>query len=433
MSADDGEMGLLEATSIGVGGMVGGGIFAVLGVAVHLGGRLAWVSFGLGGLVAVLTAYSFWKLGLEYPSRGGAVEYLNQVFGVNAATGGVNWLLWMGYVLMISIYAAAFGAYGAHLAGSHIVLLEHVLATAVILGLVAVNAVGTGQVGTTEDVLVVLKLLILGLFVGAGLTAAHPSRALASPGTGVGGIVAAGAIIFLADEGFELVANATGDMADPEATLPRALFVSTGFVAVLYVAITFVSLATLSPAEIAAAKEYALARAAEPTLGSAGFALVSVAALLSTAGAINSSLYGTMRLTFVMACDRELPSAFEASFHGRHLVGLLLTAALSLLAANLLPIEDIALLGSSVFLVVFALVNLAAARDRGNLGIRPWIPLVAALACGGSLVAVLAYGLRRNPTGLAFLAGIVVASFGMEAVYRRWWDEHDHPAEAHDV
>lgn len=168
------------------------------------------------------------------------------------------------------------------------------------MGLVGLNALGSGQVGTAEDVLVPLKLAILFAFVGVGLTVTDPSQALKMPEGGPFGVVVAGVLIFLAYEGFELIANAVGDMEDPRRTLPRALFISTVFVALLYVAITYVSVASLPTQQIIEAKEYALARAAEPALGHAGFVLGGIAAMPSTAGAINASLYGSMRLTLIM-------------------------------------------------------------------------------------------------------------------------------------
>lgn len=426
-------IGLLEASSIGVGGMIGGGIFAVLGLAVQQAGALAWASFGVAGVIALLTAYAYWKLGLVYPSQGGSVEYLNQVFGVNTFTGGVNWLIWMGYVLMVSIYAVAFGAYGAQLIGGEVALWEHALATLVIVTFVGLNAFGAEAVGSVENVLVVVKLAILGLFVAAGATVVDPGAPLAVDGIGALDVVVASVLIFLAYEGFELIANAVGEMEDPERTLPRALFGSTAFVALLYVLITFVSVGSLPPEAIVDAKEYALARAAEPALGQAGFVLIAVAAMLSTAGAINSSLYGSMRLTLVMACDRQLPELFEWTRKGRYLVGLLLTGAMATLATNLIPLEGIALMSSSVFLIVFGLVNLAAFLEREALGLVPWIPLVAAVACWASFAAVVVFTLGQDPTEVAILAALIGASFLMEAVYRRFFDVHSHPAEAHEV
>lgn len=426
----DGDIGLLEAVSIGIGGMVGGGIFAVLGVAVQAAGDAAWLAFTLAGLVALVTAYAFWKLGLAFPSQGGAAEYVNQAFGHGTLPGGLNWLLWIGYILMVSIYAFAFGAYGAPLLGGG-ALLQHLLTSAVVALFAGVNAVGAGEAGIVEDILVAVKLAILLLFVAAGLTVVGPGAPLGLGG-GIGGIVLAGGLVFLAYEGFELIANTAGDMEDPETTLPRALLVAVASVTGLYAVIAFVATASLPVPAIVAAKEHALARAAEPALGPAGFVLVGVAALLSTAGAINGSLYGTQRLTFIMACDRELPEEFEATFHGRHLVGLAVTSVAALVLANVVPLTGIARLASSVFLLVFAAVNLAALRLRDEIGASAGPPTLGLVACLGAFAAIVWRTWRTDPWGLAILAGLVLAAFGMEAVYRRWFEEHSHPAEAHE-
>lgn len=427
---DEGDIGLPEAVSIGIGGMVGGGIFAVLGVAVQAAGQAAWIAFTVAGLVALVTAYAFWKLGLAFPSRGGAAEYINQAFGHGIVPGGLNWLLWIGYILMVSIYAFAFGAYGAPLLGGG-ALLQHLLTSAVVAGFAGINAIGAGEAGIVEDVLVAVKLAILLLFVGAGLSVVDPGVATGVD-HGIGGIVFSAGLVFLAYEGFELIANTVDDMEDPETTLPRALLVAVAAVIGLYAAIAFVATASLPVPAIVDAKEHALARAAEPALGSAGFVLVGVAALLSTAGAINGSLYGTQRLTFVMACDRELPEEFEATFRGRHLVGLAVTAVAALVLANVVPLTGMARLASSVFLLVFAAVNLAALALRDEIGASAGPPVLGLVACLGAFAAIVWRAARADPVEVGVLAALIIAAFGMEAVYRRWFEEHTHRAETHE-
>ena len=107
------KMGFGSVFAIGVGGMVGGGIFAVLGLAVQLAHGGTPVAFALAGVVALLTAYSYAKLSVAYPSRGGSVTFLDRAFGAGMWTGTLNVLLWLSYVIMLSLYAFAFGSYGA--------------------------------------------------------------------------------------------------------------------------------------------------------------------------------------------------------------------------------------------------------------------------------------------------------------------------------
>ena len=112
-AAGDGKLGLWAVVAIGVGGMVGGGIFAVLGLAVQLAHGGTPLAFALAGVVALLTAYSYARLSVAYPSRGGTVTFLDRAFGSGMVTGSLNVLLWLSYVVMLSLYAFAFGSYGA--------------------------------------------------------------------------------------------------------------------------------------------------------------------------------------------------------------------------------------------------------------------------------------------------------------------------------
>ena len=104
-------IGLWAAISIGVGGMVGAGIFSILGLACQIAGNAVYISFIIAGIVALLSTYSYAKLGVKYPSAGGPVEFLVRGFGAGILSGGFNILLWIGYVFALALYAKAFGAY----------------------------------------------------------------------------------------------------------------------------------------------------------------------------------------------------------------------------------------------------------------------------------------------------------------------------------
>jgi len=171
-------------------------------------------------------------------------------------------------------------------------------------------------------------------------------------------------IIFVAYEGFELIANTARDVRNVARTLPRAYFTAVGFVIGLYVLVSLVTVGNLAVDKIVAAKDYALAEAARPFLGQAGFTLIAVAAMLSTASAINATLYGAARLSYCIARDGELPAALERKVWSEPVSGLLITAALTLLVANAFDLTSIATLGSAGFLLIFATVNAANAFTR---------------------------------------------------------------------
>lgn len=416
-----GTLGLLAVASIGIGGMVGGGIFAVLGLAVQLTRGGAPLAFALAGLVALLTSYSYARLSVTYRSEGGTVEYLNRAFGTGLASGAANILLWISYVVMLSLYATAFGSYGASFlpAAAH-ALGKHVLISAVVVGLTLLNLAGSSAVGRAETWIVGIKISILGLFVGAGLCSMDTGRLAPAQWSGPLSLVAGGMLIFLAYEGFELIANAAADARSPERTLPRAFFGSVLFVIVLYVLVAAVTVGQLPLPRIVAARDYALAAAARPFFGRSGFSLIAAAALLSTASAINATLYGAARVSYIIAREGELPEVLERKVWHRPIEGLLVTSGLTLLVANLFDLSSISMMGSAGFLLIFAAVNFANVRCAGETGSRRWISMTAVIACLAALAALLVRTAMDRPARLAVLVAMVGLAVTIEASYRRY-------------
>jgi amino acid transporter len=167
----DDKIGLLEATSIGIGGMVGGGIFAVLGLAVAMAAGGTVVAFAIAGVVALLTAYAYARLSVAVPSQGGTVAFLNRAYGKGMLTGSLNVLLWLSYIVMLSLYAYAFGSYGATFfpeAGRE--AARHALIGLVVLAITLLNTLSASLIGRAEDFIVAVKLLILVVFVGGRCT-----------------------------------------------------------------------------------------------------------------------------------------------------------------------------------------------------------------------------------------------------------------------
>lgn len=412
-------LGYWSVVSIGIGGMVGGGIFAVLGLAVELAGGATPIAFIVAGIVAAVTCYSYAKLSVRFPSQGGTVEFLNQGFGTDIFTGGLNVLLWISYLVMLSLYASAFGSYGASFFPASMQgLMKHILMSAVIIGFTALNALGAAIVGRTEEAVVAFKLAILLVFVGVGLFSITVQRV--APSTWPSGVklVAGGMIIFVAYEGFELIANTAKDVKDPSRTLPLAYYSAVGFVILLYGLVAFVTVGNLPVTQIIGAKDYALAQAAKPFLGQAGFVLIAVAAMLSTASAINATLYGTARVSYIIAKDGELPKGLEKKVWKRPLEGLLITAALTLVFANVFDLTSIATMGSAGFLLLFAAVNAANYRLREKTKSNRWMSLLGTVVCLGALGALIWETAARHPLNILVLVVMVGVSFAIEAIYR---------------
>lgn len=417
------KLGTFSTLSIGIGGMVGGGIFAVTGLTVEVTKGSAPIAFLIAGLVALLTSYSYLKLTLRYPGEGGTVAFLNQAFGGGVVTGAASILLLLSYVVLLAVYAYAFGSYGAmFFPEPDRDFWLHVLISAVIVGLVVVNIFGAALVVRSENFFNAVKMLLLGAFVVAGLLTPMDWDRL-GPDSFVSplGLVAGAMLIFLNYEGFELIANASNEVADPQRSLPIAYIGGVLVVIALYVLIAIVVVGHLGFAEVAKVSDTALSVAAQDMMGRAGFIAIAVAALMATSSAINATFYGTGRLAYILAKAGELPRELERSLRGQHFEGTLITAVLALVIANLVPLEAIATMGSAGFLLLFMAVNLANLRLARETGSRAWISALAALSTAVALI-VLCIEVDENPATrnhLWILAGMIAVSFLIEFVYRR--------------
>jgi amino acid transporter len=412
-------LGYWSVVAIGIGGMVGGGIFAVLGLAVQLARGGTPIAFALAGMVALLTSYSYARLSVTYPSQGGTVEFLNQAFGPGVVTGGLNVLLWLSYVVMLSLYAYAFGSYGASFFPLSVQLLwKHIFISGIVILLTALNIFGSRAVGKSEELIVGFKVAILVLFIGAGLWSVNLHRMDPSTWTNSIQLLAGGMIIFLAYEGFELIANTAGDISNPHKTLPRAYYSAVGFVIALYILVSAVTVGNLPIREIIGAKDYALAVGARPFLGSVGFTLIAIAALLSTGSAINATFYGASRISYIIAKDGELPPVLEKKIWNRPIEGLLITSGLTLVLANLFDLSSIAMMGSAGFLLIFAGVNGANVRLYEKTGSFRWIAGFGVIICLCALGALIWQRATTAPRELWLLGIMIGLAFAIELSYR---------------
>ncbi len=420
MTDPDGQkIGFWEVTAIGIGGMVGGGIFAVLGLSVDLTHGGAPVAFLLAGIVALVTSYSYARLSVSCPSQGGTVAFLDRAFGPGLLTGTVNILLWISYIVMLSLYAYAFGSYGATLfPSSSAVFWKHALISAAIIGMTGLNVLSAKLIGDAEDWIVLIKLVILVLFIAMGIWGIDADRLAPSQWSPPLNVIAGGMIIFLAYEGFELIANSAQDVRVPAKTLPRAFYASVGFVLVLYVLIAVVTVGTLPVDKIIGAKDYALAEAAKPFLGRTGFLLIAVAAMLSTASAINATLYGTARLSYIIAKDGELPEILEKKVWNEPVEGLLITAGLTLLIANTVDLSSMSTMGSVGFLLIFAAVNGANVKLARETQSKRWVPLIGVVLCLAALASLLWETAIRSPDRLLIPLEMVGVAFVIEVIFR---------------
>jgi amino acid transporter len=415
-----GQIGLAAAVSIGIGGMVGAGIFSILGVVAHAAGNAMWLAFAIGGVVALLSTYSYAKLGAVFPSAGGAVHFLVKGFGDGILAGGLNLFMWLGYIISLALYATAFGGYAAtFVTTTPSPLLLKSLAVASVLVLTLVNAFGARLMGRSETLIVAIKVAILVLFAAVGLWFVKPANLSPALWPETKSILFGAGVLFIGYEGFGLVTNAAGDMRNPRTMLPRALYTSVILVIVLYLAVSLTVTGNLSDAEIERAKDYALAEAARPFLGEFGFRLIAVAALFSTASAINATLFGSANVCYMIARDGELPPDLSRTEWKGATNGLILTAALVIVVMLAFDLSGIAMMGSAAFLLVYAAVNAGHLRVLEQTGANAVVVWLSIITCLVMFAILGVYTWQQEPAAIAALVLIAAASFAAEWIYRR--------------
>jgi amino acid transporter len=413
-------IGLVAAISIGVGGMIGAGIFSILGVGVQIAGNAVYLSFILAGVVALFCGYSYVKLGSAFPSAGGPVEFLVRGFGSGTVSGGFNILLWLGYIFALALYARAFASYAVTFFPDSVsTVLLYVFLNGIVLVFVFINVIGSRAVGRSEILIVGIKLAILVLFIIVGSMFVKPQLLAVSAWPGSSSVLFAAGILFLGYEGFGLITNTAADMAAPKKMLPRAIYLSIFLVIAIYALIAFAVVGNLATTQIVDAQDYALAAAAKPFLGSVGFSIMAAAALFSTASAINATLYGGANVSYVLAKNRQLPARFNRRAWHNSRDGLFITAALVLVFANFLQLSGIAMLGSAAFLIIYGSVNIAHWRLRRETGGNGYVIAVSIGLTSATLVILLYYLARNSLTTLITLAVVLGLCFLAEIVLQR--------------
>ncbi len=415
-----GQIGLFAAMSIGIGGMIGAGIFSILGVVAEASGSAMWVSFLIGGVIALFSTYSYAKLGVRYPSAGGAVEFLVKGFGDGVLSGGINMYLWIGYVIALALYAQGFSGYAmTFLPRNSVPWLPKAMGVGIVILFTAVNMVGAKAVGRSETLIVGIKLVFLFLFAVAGLYFVQPKYLSPELWPSASGILFGAGVLFIGYEGFGLVANAAEDMDSPKKLLPRALYLSVIAVLVIYIAVAIAVIGNLDVSAIVKAKDYALAEAARPFLGNVGFRLIAIAALFSTASAINATLFGAANVSYTIARDGELPRFFSWQVRPNASGGLFITAGLVILFILFFDLSVVAMMGSGSFLLIYAGVHAAHLRVADETGGKKWLVSLALATCLAMLAVLSVYIYEQSRPAFITMIALVPIFLGAEWSYRR--------------
>jgi amino acid transporter len=265
-----------------------------------------------------------------------------------------------------------------------------------------------------------MKVILLVGVVIAGASFVDPQRLSYHHWGNSLSIITAGMIIFVAYEGFELIANAAEDIQNPEKNLPRAFYTSVIVVIILYVAISIITVGNVSEEALMQAKDYALAIAAKPSLGQTGFVVVALAALLSTFSAINASIYGNARLGYIIAKDGKLPKQLMQEKDDVPFMGVFYTLVLSLFLANTIELDAIAIIGSAGFLLIFFIVNISAYKLRKEIHASGSVVILSSVLSFFALVTLLFHTYSSNPKAVIIFISFIIFSLLFELLYGRF-------------
>lgn len=365
-----GSIGVVGATAIGVGGMMGAGLYTLLGLAANSDGVWLPVSFLIGGIVAAFSVYSYSKLGMKYPDRGGAAKFLLKEFGDGLLAGGMNVFQYIGWIIAMALYATGFAEYACQLLGkSSSGWLGKAISIGIVIVVVAINIMGSKQVARAQTAIIAFELLILLSFVAVGLTKLHVPTITSSNSGNIVGILSAAGLLYVTYEGFGVVTNAAGSMVNPKKQLPQALFFSLGIVMVIYIVASVVVVMTLGVQGAVANQGHVLATAGKLVLGN---------------------------------------------------WGLFITSLIVCIFVVIFPLSAVGEMASLAFLLVYAMVNLGHLRIAGQTGAKRWI-LICSVVLNLALFALLFIQTILNHETLTWISviALLIISFLVELAWRK--------------
>jgi len=437
------DLNLFTITMIGVGGMIGAGIFVLTGIAAGVAGPALVLAFLLNGIVTSFTALAYAELGSAFPEAGGGYLWVKE--GLGGANGFLaGWMSWFAHAVAGSLYALGFGRFasefwvmiGAPTFGFSVGQLTLGFMTAIIVIFTIINYRGASETGSVGNFVTITKVVILGLFVIFGVVAMLRTQAWHTRFTtgfmpnGIFSVFVAMGLTFIAFEGYEIIAQSGEEAIDPKRNIPRAVFMAIGIAVVIYLLVSITAIgATIPPPGLKAyqflglQKEVAIVDVAKQIFPlEIGGVLLLIAGLVSTMSALNATTYSSSRVSFAMGRDHNLPSLFATVHPRRHTPhwAVLFSGGLMLIMAWSLPLEDVASAADIMFLMLFLQVNITVMTLRRKMptmerGFKiPWMPAIPVIAIVfNALLAINLFTYSR----LAWYAAIIWNVGGLLAYY----------------
>lgn len=418
------DLGLAELVAVALGGMIGGGIFSILGISVERIGNATPVAILAGGTLALFAAYSYVKLALLYKDEGATYSFFKKAFpGSPRAAAAIGWLIVFGYISTLALYAFTFASYlCSNLPVANSFWLTRGTAGLVILLFTIINIVSVKGMGKVEDWLVYTKVLLL-LIISALLAGKGELKNFTPVFSGNSSFISiliVASITFVAYEGFQLVIHAYNEMENPQRNIPRAIYTAIAIATLLYAVLAIAALATIPKELIIREKEYALAAGAENLLGRTGLLVVIFGALLATSSAINGTLFGASRLMAVIADDKLLPGTFSKrikTFIPVNAILLMSVLAFALILSG--GLQLILEFGSITFIIVSFLMAYTNFRKRAETKTHI---LPAVIAMSGLLLAAILifyFELKENPMQFLYIVSIYLLLIAGSRLYSR--------------
>jgi amino acid transporter len=398
---------LAGAVAMGTGVMIGAGIFALTGQIAELAGPIFPLSFVIGAIVTAFSAYTYIKMSNAFPSSGGIAMILTKAYGPTTVAAGAALLMALSMVISESLVARTFGTYALRAFGGDAdSVLVPVLGVGMIVVAYLVNVSGSRSVGLLSIIMAVLKVGGIAIFGVAGLWASGIRFEATGGDAGVTGFVASVALSILAFKGFTTITNSGAEVTDPHRNVGRAIVLSIAICVVVYLLVAFAVGASLPLDRIVAAKDYALAEAAEPALGKTGFYLTVALALVATASGLIASVFAVSRMLTMLTEMKMIPHSHFGMPGTIKDHTLVYTVVIASFLTVFFDLSRIASLGAFFYLVMDIIIHWGVFRNlRHDIGAQGWVMLSAVAIDTVVLAAFAAMKWQSDP--LIVILGIV--------------------------
>jgi APA family basic amino acid/polyamine antiporter len=410
-------LNLLDATSVGIGAIIGAGIFVVLGIAIGYAGPAVIISVIIAGIVGSFTAFSFAELGSAIPKEGGAYAYAYDM--ISPSVGFIVGCLWVfAQIVAGAAISLGFASYFVAIFPMFSVKIVAVLAAS---ALTALNLIGIKQTTTVNNVLVIIKVTVLSLFIGFGILYFHTQNFTQFSPNGLFGILQGAGFIFFAYLGFGRIATLGEEVKNPERTLPLSILIALTISVAIYVLTGFAATG-LQDYRTLAQSGSPLAEAAKTTGNFTLVAAISLGALIATTSVLLTNLIGLSRVAFAMARNKQLPKSIAkvSSRFRTPYVSILAMGVLLTVLAFALDLKQAAAITSFSILCIHLTVNISAINLRRKMTnpIKfrvPLYPLVPSLG----LVSCLILMVSLPQESWAVAAAVVIASTALYLLLTR--------------